>query len=190
MNKTGLTSAEVEESRRKNGSNMLTQIPPDPLWKKILEGFTDPMIIILLVALVIELILWLCGKADWYEPVGIFVAIIIANGVASVSEKTKQTYYNVFYNFIEARNNDEKTNKLNQATFSSELVSKLLNLYAGENFIVYDPFIGTGTTAVGCVKSEKPINYIGSEISEEQVKYSIERIEKITNVKTCETIIE
>ena len=78
MNKTGLTSAEVEESRRKNGSNMLTQIPPDPLWKKILEGFTDPMIIILLVALVIELILWLCGKADWYEPVGIFVAIIIA----------------------------------------------------------------------------------------------------------------
>lgn len=114
----------------------------------------------------------------------------IDKGVASVSEKTKQTYYNVFYNFIEARNNDEKTNKLNQATFSSELVSKLLNLYAGENFIVYDPFMGTGTTAVGCVKSEKPINYIGSEISEEQVKYSIERIEKITNVKACETIIE
>ena len=114
----------------------------------------------------------------------------IDKGVASVSEKTKQTYYNVFYNFIEARNNDEKTNKLNQATFSSELVSKLLNLYAVENFIVYDPFMGTGTTAVGCVKSEKPINYIGSEISEEQVKYSIERIEKITNVKACETIIE
>ena len=90
MNKTGLTSAEVEESRRKNGSNMLTQIPPDPLWKKILEGFTDPMIIILLVALVIELILWLCGKADWYEPVGIFVAIIIANGVASVSESKQE----------------------------------------------------------------------------------------------------
>ena len=31
MNKTGLTSAEAEESRRKYGSNELTQIPPDPL---------------------------------------------------------------------------------------------------------------------------------------------------------------
>lgn len=113
----------------------------------------------------------------------------INKGVASVSEKTKQTYYNVFYNFIEAKNNDEKTSKLNQATFSSELVSKLLNLYADKDFIVYDPFIGTGTTAIGCLKSEKSINYIGSEISEEQVKYSQERINKISNVKISETAI-
>ena len=106
----------------------------------------------------------------------------VDKGVASVSEKTKQTYYNVYYNFIEARNNDEKTNKLNQATFSSELVVKLLNLYAGsENFIVYDPFMGTGTTAVGCLISEKKPMYVGSEISEEQVKYSIERIKKFEN---------
>ena len=113
----------------------------------------------------------------------------IDKGVASVSEKTGQKYYNVFYNFVEARNNDEKTSKLNQATFSSELVTKLLNLYAGKDFVVYDPFMGTGTTAVGCLKSEKPINYIGSEISEEQVKYSQERIDKINNVKTSETVI-
>ena len=113
----------------------------------------------------------------------------IDKGVASVSEKTGQKYYNVFYNFIEARNNDEKTSKLNQATFSSELVTKLLDLYAGKDFVVYDPFMGTGTTAVGCLKSEKHINYIGSEISEEQVKYSQERIDKINNVKTSETVI-
>ena len=113
----------------------------------------------------------------------------IDKGVASVSEKTGQKYYNVFYNFIEARNNDEKTSKLNQATFSSELITKLLNLYAGNDFVVYDPFMGTGTTAVGCLKSEKHINYIGSEISEEQVKYSQERIDKINNVKTSEIVI-
>ena len=113
----------------------------------------------------------------------------INKGITSVSKKTKQTYYNVFYNFIEARNNDEKTSKLNQATFSSELVSKLLKLYADKDFIVYDPFMGTGTTAIGCLKSEKPINYVGSEISEEQVKYSQERINKISNVKVSETAI-
>ena len=49
--KRGLTSEEVEISRREHGTNALTQIPRDPLWKKILEGFKDPMIMILLVAL-------------------------------------------------------------------------------------------------------------------------------------------
>ena len=39
----GLTAKEVEKSRKKHGSNSLTQIPPDPLWKKILEGFKDPL---------------------------------------------------------------------------------------------------------------------------------------------------
>ena len=54
MKFNGLSQNEVEESRKKNGSNTLTQIPPDPLWKKILEGFKDPMIMILLVALVVQ----------------------------------------------------------------------------------------------------------------------------------------
>ena len=56
MKLTGLTAKQVDESRRNHGANTLTQIPPDPLWKKILEGFKDPMIMILLVALVVQVI--------------------------------------------------------------------------------------------------------------------------------------
>ena len=82
----GLTAREVEESRAKFGSNTLTELPPDPLWKKILEGFKDPMIMILLVALVVQVALFFLGQAEWFEPVGILIAIMIANGVASVSE--------------------------------------------------------------------------------------------------------
>lgn len=54
MKRTGLTAEQVEESRNKHGSNSLTQIPAEPLWKKILEGFKDPMIMILLVALAVQ----------------------------------------------------------------------------------------------------------------------------------------
>ena len=95
----GLSRDAVEESRKKNGSNSLTQIPPDPLWKKILEGFKDPMIIILCVALVIQVVLYVLGQnclkviesdTQWYEPVGILIAIMIANGVASVSESKQE----------------------------------------------------------------------------------------------------
>lgn len=86
----GLTSLQVEESRKIYGSNELTQIPVDPLWKKILEGFKDPMILILLVALVVQVILFVLDQAEWFEPIGILVAILIANGVASVSESKQE----------------------------------------------------------------------------------------------------
>ena len=90
MKLTGLTKAQVEESRKQYGSNTLTQIPPDPLWKKILEGFKDPMIMILLVALAIQVVLWILGKAEWYEPVCVLIAILLANGVASISEHSQE----------------------------------------------------------------------------------------------------
>lgn len=90
MKKQGLTSQEVEESRKQHGANTLTQIPPDPLWKKILEGFKDPMIIILCVALVVQVVLVALGQAEWYEPVGVLIAILIANGVSSVSESKQE----------------------------------------------------------------------------------------------------
>ncbi len=86
MKLKGLTEVEVQKSREEHGTNELTQIPPDPLWKKILEGFTDPMIIILLVALVVQVIMVCMGKAEWFEPVGVLIAILIANGVSSISE--------------------------------------------------------------------------------------------------------
>ena len=61
MKLNGLSASQVEESRKQHGANTLTQIPPDPLWKKILEGFKDPMIMILLVALVVQVVLFFMG---------------------------------------------------------------------------------------------------------------------------------
>ena len=90
MSINGLNDAEVIASREKHGNNSLTQIMPDPLWKKILQGFKDPMIMILLVALLIQAVLYLLGQAEWYEAVGVLVAILLANGVAAVSENQQE----------------------------------------------------------------------------------------------------
>ena len=46
----GLTDAEVLESRKKYGVNILTPPEKEPLWKQFLEKFTDPLIIILMIA--------------------------------------------------------------------------------------------------------------------------------------------
>ena len=90
MQFTGVKSSEVEALRLKYGSNQLTQIPPDPLWKKLLKGFKAPMLIILMVALVIQAALYFMGQAEWFEPAGILIAILIANGVAAISEHRQE----------------------------------------------------------------------------------------------------
>ena len=88
---------------------------------------------------------------------------------------TGQKSYSNMLNYIEAKNNDESC-PYNKATFSSELVKKLLEMYCPKNALVYDPFMGTGTTAIGCLKYG--VNYIGSEISKYQCDWANERIKK------------
>lgn len=86
-----------------------------------------------------------------------------------------QKMYSVFYNFIEAKNNDESC-PFNKATYSTELCKKLLTMYCARGGVVYDPFMGSGTTAVAC--KEMGLKYIGSEISENQCKWAEERLKK------------
>lgn len=95
--------------------------------------------------------------------------------VVSIRKTGQKSYENIF-NFIEAKNNDE-TCPYNKATFSSELVEKLLKIYCPKNGLVYDPFMGSGTTGVGCKKYGS--NYIGSEISKNQVSWANNRISNI-----------
>nr|DAU29292.1 MAG TPA: adenine-specific methyltransferase [Caudoviricetes sp.] len=97
-------------------------------------------------------------------------------GIASTNERTKQKFYNNIFNFIEAKNNDGAC-KLNKATYSSELCEKLLSIYAEEGSKVYDPFMGTGTTGIACYKMG--LDCYGSELSEAQVEYSKQRLEKL-----------
>lgn len=93
--------------------------------------------------------------------------------VASCRGNGQKMYKNVF-NFIEAANNDGRCD-LNKATFSTELCCSLLKLYATEGSCVYDPFIGTGTTANAC--RALGLRCIGSEISPEQCEYAKSRVD-------------
>lgn len=85
----GLTDVEVIESRKKHGANILTPPEKEPLWKQFLEKFTDPLIIILLFAGTASIGIscyeyWglNVGGEVFFEPGGIFVAILLATGLA------------------------------------------------------------------------------------------------------------
>jgi site-specific DNA-methyltransferase (adenine-specific)/modification methylase len=84
-----------------------------------------------------------------------------------------QNYYEIIDNFITAKNNDGSTD-LNKATYSTEFCEKLLKVYGKEGYLVYDPFMGTGTTGISC--NNLKMNFIGSELSSAQVEYSKKRL--------------
>ena len=90
----GLTSQQVEESRLKYGSNVLTPPEKDSLWKQFLEKFEDPIIRILLLAWVLSMIISSVhcwgpeqeGFAAFLEPLGIFFAIMLASTIGFIFE--------------------------------------------------------------------------------------------------------
>lgn len=82
--------------------------------------------------------------------------------ISKINEKTGQKFYKNYTNLIEAKNNDGFKSSL-KASYSSELVEKLIHIYFPENSLIYDPFMGIGTTAKGCIN--KHCDYIGSELS-------------------------
>src|SRR5947209_14234661 len=53
---TGLTADMVARSRQRFGSNRLTPLPREPLWKKFLEKFDEPIIKILLAAALLSMV--------------------------------------------------------------------------------------------------------------------------------------
>lgn len=85
MQFAGLNDKEVLESREKYGSNVIPDSEPTTFWEEFCETFNDPMIRILLVIAALMTILSFFKLAEWYEPVGTIVAVLI---VATVSAKT------------------------------------------------------------------------------------------------------
>lgn len=87
----GLTSKQVEESRRKNGANILKKEKPVSLGRRIWDAAKEPMIIMLILAGFITLGVNVSravtgGEADYLECVGIFAAISLSVVITVIME--------------------------------------------------------------------------------------------------------
>lgn len=90
--------------------------------------------------------------------------------ISKINDKTKQKFYKNYINLIEAKNNDKIKSKL-KSSYSEDFVVKLLNIYFPKESLIYDPFMGIGTTARACKKTNR--DYIGSELEKEYFDLSI-----------------
>ena len=94
---TGLTDAQVIESREKHGINVLTPPKRESLWKKFLDCFSDPLIRILLVALLLSIGIAIYqfgwggeGASVFFEPAGILIAVLLATMVGFFLELSNE----------------------------------------------------------------------------------------------------
>ncbi len=92
----GLTQEEVNRSRLEHGTNALTRKELPGFWTKYIQKFNDPIIIILLVALGINIVFTFLGKVDWFECFGIFLSVLISTFVGAFSEyKNEGTFQKI-----------------------------------------------------------------------------------------------
>ena len=68
----------------------------------------------------------------------------------------------------------QSVSKEHSATFPEELIDEIIMNFTQENEIILDPFSGTGTTGVSCIKHNR--KYIGIELLENYYNISIERL--------------
>jgi site-specific DNA-methyltransferase (adenine-specific) len=66
------------------------------------------------------------------------------------------------------------------APFPIDLPYRLIQLYSFKTDIVLDPFMGSGTTAVAALKSNR--NFVGFEISEEYIRLTNTRVNPFRNM--------
>lgn len=98
----GLSEQEALQSRLKFGENVLTPPAQTPVWKRFVVKFCDPLIVILLVAGVLSIGISFYeyfglheGTQVFFEPVGIFIAILLATGLAFFFEEKANRAFSI-----------------------------------------------------------------------------------------------
>lgn len=98
----GLTPQQVLKSRQQYGENILTPPKREPVWRQFMAKFRDPLIIILLVAGFVSIGIsvyehYVMGASTevFIEPVGIFLAIILATGLGFYFEHAAEKEFEV-----------------------------------------------------------------------------------------------
>jgi DNA modification methylase len=104
-------------------------------------------------------------KIDGWRPT-------YANILTFGKGKTKQNLEKSFKPDVWIHDN-EKYKKYAYGMAIDAVIKCVLN-YTVEGDVVYDPFMGSGTTAAAAIRTDR--KYVGSEINEEYFKLSQERI--------------
>lgn len=129
---TGLNDIQVAESRRKYGRNELTMKNRNSFFKLFCESLGDPIIKILLIALGVKVI-FLINNFDWYETIGIVIAIFIASLISSLSEYgSEKAFFRLQEEASRLYCRVKRNSKILLVPFSDVVVDDIILLESGD----------------------------------------------------------
>ena len=115
----GLTNEEINNSRKKHGTNKIINYKKNTILSLLIESLSDPIVKILLIALGIKLLL-LFDKTDLYETLGIAISIFLASIISVISEYGSEKSFeklNEEFNLTDVkviRNNNKQIININE----------------------------------------------------------------------------
>lgn len=147
IKETGLTSNEVEVSRKKYGSNEITSHKRRTFLGEFIETLGDPIIKILLVALMIKTV-FLFKDFDWFETIGIAVAILVASLISTISEYgSEKAFLKLQEEFSKINCKALRNGKIEEIKIDEVVVGDIIKLETGDK-IPADGIIVSGNLSV------------------------------------------
>lgn len=132
ISKQGLNDQEVLKSREEHGSNQLVSSKKESFFKQFIATLGDPIIKILLIALAIKMI-FLIKDFDWYETVGIVIAIFLASFISTISEYGSEKAFEKLQEESAKINTRVKRNgKITEISIDDVVVGDLILLGSGD----------------------------------------------------------
>lgn len=143
----GLTNKEVIEQRKKYGSNEITKAKQKGMIKLFLESLGDPIIKILLIALGIKT-MFLFHDFDWFETLGIVIAILIASLISTISEYgSEAAFKRLQLESSKLKCKVKRNNQIQEISIDEVVVGDLVLLQTGDK-IPADGIIKSGSVLV------------------------------------------
>jgi P-type Ca2+ transporter type 2C len=164
----GLNDSEVGLNREKYGSNVLTKYKKNSFLHLMLESFGDPIIKILLIALAIKLV-FIFKAYDWFETLGIMIAVFLASFISSLSEYGSEAAFERLQEesskiFVKVkRNNHEEEIKIDEV-----VVNDIVVLSSGDK-VPADGYLIKGYLRV----DESSLNGETKDVLKESIKDNI-----------------
>lgn len=147
MHENGLSDNEVVKSRKKYGSNALTEVKKKTFFKLFLESLGDPIIKILLIALAIKVV-FLFKDFDWFETLGILIAVFLASFISTISEYgSEETFKRLQEEQEKEMVKVKRNHKMKEIKIEDVVVGDLVYLEGGDN-IPADGYLLSGSLSV------------------------------------------
>ncbi|MBR3229686.1 MAG: calcium-translocating P-type ATPase, PMCA-type [Bacilli bacterium] len=143
----GLTETQIEENRKKYGSNAISKKEKESFSKMLLATLGDPIIKILLIALAIKT-LFLFKNFDWYETVGIVIAIFLASFISTISEYgSEKAFEKLEEDASKIKCKVIRNNKIKEIEIDEIVVGDIINIQTGDQ-VPADGIIISGSILV------------------------------------------